>query len=81
MKRRSARPKHPRYPVLGDVHSVGRNSLLESGRILTPMPLFALSLAAFVAGTEIRVGVEDSLLSSRFAGEFREYRKSVLPHP
>jgi protein-S-isoprenylcysteine O-methyltransferase Ste14 len=37
----------------------------------------AVSLACFIAGTEIRVRSEDGLLESRFNERFREYQKAV----
>ncbi len=45
--------------------------------LLTPWQWAALSLALFVAGTEIRVYTEDGLLASRFGERFFEYRKRV----
>jgi protein-S-isoprenylcysteine O-methyltransferase Ste14 len=45
--------------------------------ILTPWQWAVLSLALFVAGTEIRVYTEDRLLASRFGERFFEYRKRV----
>jgi protein-S-isoprenylcysteine O-methyltransferase Ste14 len=38
---------------------------------------FVVALALFVAGTEIRVRVEDKLLAGRFGDEFRAYRRST----
>lgn len=54
--------------------------LCGTGMLVTPMLFFALSVALFLAGTEIRVRVEDSLLDSRFANSFRDYRKSVAAY-
>jgi protein-S-isoprenylcysteine O-methyltransferase Ste14 len=34
-------------------------------------------LALFIAGTEIRVRLEDKLLAERFGDEFRDYRRST----
>jgi protein-S-isoprenylcysteine O-methyltransferase Ste14 len=36
-----------------------------------------VSLALFLAGTEIRVRTEDRLLASRFPDAFRDYRRKV----
>jgi protein-S-isoprenylcysteine O-methyltransferase Ste14 len=36
-----------------------------------------ISLALFIAGTEIRVHTEDGLLASRFGDRFLEYKKRV----
>ena len=38
---------------------------------------FVVGLIFFIAGTEIRVRVEDRLLADRFGEEFREYRRST----
>jgi protein-S-isoprenylcysteine O-methyltransferase Ste14 len=51
--------------------------LLATGIIVTPWWLLSLSLFVFAAGTEIRVRIEDQLLSSRFGQQFRDYRHSV----
>lgn len=51
--------------------------LLGTGFIVTPLPLLALSVLLFLAGTEIRVRVEDKLLESRFGDQFREYKRTV----
>lgn len=39
--------------------------------------LFAVSTVMFLAGTEIRVRVEDSLLEARFGEQFWKYRRST----
>jgi protein-S-isoprenylcysteine O-methyltransferase Ste14 len=39
--------------------------------------LFVVATALFLAGTEIRVRVEDRLLAARFAEQFEEYRRST----
>jgi protein-S-isoprenylcysteine O-methyltransferase Ste14 len=39
--------------------------------------LFLLSTGVFIAGTEIRVRIEDKLLASRFGERFRKYQQSV----
>lgn len=54
--------------------------LCGTGMLVTPVPFFALSLAIFLAGTEIRVRVEDSLLAARFANDFRDYRDAVAAY-
>lgn len=51
--------------------------LLATGLMLTPWLLFAIALVIFLAGTEIRVRIEDGLLASRFGEEFQAYRKEV----
>jgi protein-S-isoprenylcysteine O-methyltransferase Ste14 len=42
----------------------------------TPLT-FAVALALFIAGTEIRVRIEDKLLAERFGEEFRAYLHST----
>jgi protein-S-isoprenylcysteine O-methyltransferase Ste14 len=54
--------------------------LLGTGLAATPLYLLGIAVALFVAGTEIRVRVEDSLLESRFGGRFREYRAQVAAY-
>jgi protein-S-isoprenylcysteine O-methyltransferase Ste14 len=43
----------------------------------TPPLLFAIATAVFLAGTEMRVRIEDRLLEARFGEQFREYRHST----
>lgn len=51
--------------------------LIGTGLMITPWPLFLLSTVVFLAGTEIRIRIEDKLLASRFGERFREYQQSV----
>jgi protein-S-isoprenylcysteine O-methyltransferase Ste14 len=51
--------------------------LLGTGLMITPLPLLSLSVLVFMAGTEIRVRLEDRLLASRFGDRFRDYQRSV----
>jgi len=51
-----------------------------TGLLVAPMPLFALCLAILIAGTEIRVRLEDSLLASRFGDDFRSYQTQVAAY-
>jgi protein-S-isoprenylcysteine O-methyltransferase Ste14 len=51
--------------------------LLGTGFMVTLLSLLALSAIVFIAGTEIRVRIEDSLLTSRFGDRFRDYQRSV----
>ena len=44
--------------------------------VATPVT-FVVALALFVAGTEVRVHVEDTLLAGRFGEEFAEYRRTT----
>jgi protein-S-isoprenylcysteine O-methyltransferase Ste14 len=50
---------------------------LGTGFMLAPLLLLALSLVVFMAGTQIRVRIEDKLLASRFGDPFREYQRRV----
>jgi len=50
--------------------------LLGTGLLLTPAPLLMGAVVVFIAGTEIRVRIEDRLLASRF-NEFEGYRRRV----
>lgn len=50
---------------------------LGTGILVAPWWLLLISIALFLAGTEIRVHVEDGLLSSHFGGRFHAYRQSV----
>jgi protein-S-isoprenylcysteine O-methyltransferase Ste14 len=51
--------------------------LLGTGFMITPWLLFTVSTVLFIAGTEIRVHIEDNLLASRFGDSFREYQQRV----
>jgi protein-S-isoprenylcysteine O-methyltransferase Ste14 len=50
---------------------------IGTGFMLAPLLLLALSLVVFMAGTQIRVRIEDRLLASRFGDRFREYQRRV----
>ncbi|MEO8370576.1 MAG: isoprenylcysteine carboxylmethyltransferase family protein [Candidatus Solibacter sp.] len=62
-----------RHPIYSSMLAMLVSTLLLS----TPWKLAILSLALFVAGTEIRVYTEDRLLASRFGPEFFKYQKRV----
>jgi protein-S-isoprenylcysteine O-methyltransferase Ste14 len=51
--------------------------MLGMAAIATTLVYFAIALALFIAGTEIRVRLEDKLLAERFGDEFRDYRRST----
>jgi protein-S-isoprenylcysteine O-methyltransferase Ste14 len=51
--------------------------LLATGFMIGRFPLLALALIVFLAGTEIRVRIEDGLLASRFGGVFLDYQRRV----
>ena len=48
--------------------------------IIAPWPLFLGSLILFVAGTEIRVRMEEKLLAAQFGEEFQEYKRAVTAY-
>lgn len=62
-----------RHPIYASLFAILLSTLL----LLTPWRWIAVSVALFLAGTEIRVRTEDGLLHSRFGGEFSAYRKRV----
>lgn len=62
-----------RHPIYTSMLCV----LLGTGVVITPWWLLSVSLVVFLAGTEIRVRVEDRLLDSRFGERFQKYRSSV----
>ncbi len=62
-----------RHPIYTSMLCV----LFGTGFMITPLPLLVLSALVFIAGTEIRVRIEDSLLASRFGDRFRDYQRSV----
>ena len=51
--------------------------LLGTGFLITPLPVLLIATVLFMVGTEIRVRIEDRLLSSHFGEEFDNHRKSV----
>ena len=62
-----------RHPIYASLLSLLLCTLL----LLTPWQWWPVSLALFLAGTEIRVRTEDRLLESRFQDTFRTYRRTV----
>ncbi len=48
-----------------------------TGLMMTPPLLFAIAAVFFIAGTEIRVRIEERLLASRFGSTFADYRRRV----
>ncbi|MGH9410365.1 MAG: methyltransferase family protein [Vicinamibacterales bacterium] len=51
--------------------------LVGTGLLLTRLALLPVGIAFFLAGTEIRVRIEDRLLASRFGADFEAYRRGV----
>jgi len=62
-----------RHPIYASLLAM----TLSTGLVLARWPWLLAALALSIAGTEIRVGVEDRLLASRFGAEFSAYRKST----
>ncbi len=65
-----------RHPIYASMFAM----LLGTGFLIARWPLFALSLALFVAGTEIRVRIEDALLAGHFGSKALEYQKQVAAY-
>ncbi len=51
--------------------------LLGTGFLITSAPLLLIATVVFVAGTEVRVRIEDGLLASWFHDEFLSYQSRV----
>ena len=51
--------------------------LLSTLLLLTPWHWFAVSLALYIVGVEIRIHGEERLLARRFGEEFQRYRRDV----
>jgi protein-S-isoprenylcysteine O-methyltransferase Ste14 len=62
-----------RHPIYTSMLCV----LLGTGFLVAPIYLFAPAILVFLAGTEIRMRVEDRLLASRFGKQFREYQRNI----
>jgi protein-S-isoprenylcysteine O-methyltransferase Ste14 len=62
-----------RHPIYASLLAILGSTLF----LFTPWEWTLVSLALFVAGTEIRVAAEDGLLESRFGARFSEYRGRV----
>lgn len=62
-----------RHPIYTSLLAI----LVSTLFLLTPWQWACVSLALFIAGTEIRVYTEDNLLASRFGKLFFDYRKRV----
>ncbi|HEY1802566.1 MAG TPA: isoprenylcysteine carboxylmethyltransferase family protein [Terriglobales bacterium] len=65
-----------RHPIYASMFSI----LLGTGFMITSKWLFIAAVALFIAGTEIRVRIEESLLGSRFGDEFVSYRSRVAAY-
>jgi protein-S-isoprenylcysteine O-methyltransferase Ste14 len=62
-----------RHPVYASLFLM----MLATGLLFARWPMLALSVALYIAGTEIRIHAEEGLLRARFGEEFEEYRRRV----
>jgi len=62
-----------RHPIYASMLAM----FLGTGLMVGIWPLFAVGLLLFVIGIEIRIGIEDQLLATRFGREFTDYRDRV----
>ena len=62
-----------RHPVYASLFIM----MLATGLLFARWPLLLLSIALYIAGTEIRIHAEEGLLRARFGDEFEEYRRKV----
>jgi protein-S-isoprenylcysteine O-methyltransferase Ste14 len=62
-----------RHPIYASMFAM----LLGTGALITRWRFLPVAIAFFVAGTEVRVRIEDGLLGSRFGETFAEYRRRV----
>jgi len=65
-----------RHPIFASLLA----ALLCTLLVLTPWQWCVVSLALFLAGTEIRIRTEEHLLASRFPDDFRDYRLKVYAY-
>ena len=70
---RSGPYRFVRHPIYTSMLCV----LLATGVLVAPTYLLLVAVALFLAGTEIRMRVEDQLLESQFGPQFRDYQRSV----
>jgi protein-S-isoprenylcysteine O-methyltransferase Ste14 len=70
---RSGPYRFVRHPIYTSMFCL----LLGTGFMITPPLLFIPAILIFLAGTEIRVHIEDKLLASRFSEDFRHYQHTV----
>lgn len=70
---RSGAYRYVRHPIYLSMLCV----MLATGLLSVPAVLLAAATVFHVAGTEIRVRVEDGLLAARFGDRFREYQRQI----
>jgi len=54
--------------------------LLANALLTSSLPLFAIGALCFIAGTEIRIHVEERLLAAHFGAQYGEYRRRVAAY-
>jgi len=62
-----------RHPVYASMFLM----MIATGLLFARWPMLLLAVVLYVAGTEIRIHVEEGLLRSRFGDEFENYRRRV----
>jgi len=62
-----------RHPVYASLFLM----MLATGLLFARWPLLLLSIALYIAGTEIRIHAEEGLLRTRFGEHFEDYRRKV----
>ncbi len=64
---------HVRHPIYAGMFGM----LLGTGFLLTSAPAFVLALLFFLAGTSVRIRIEERLMRSRFGGAYDDYAVRV----
>jgi protein-S-isoprenylcysteine O-methyltransferase Ste14 len=62
-----------RHPIYASLLAL----TLSTGVLISQWPWLLVGVAIFLAGTEIRVYIEEKLLAARFGKEFAEYKSRV----
>jgi protein-S-isoprenylcysteine O-methyltransferase Ste14 len=62
-----------RHPIYASMLAM----LLGTGFLVTRLGWLAVGVVFFVAGTEVRVHIEEALLTARFGAQYDEYRRRV----
>jgi protein-S-isoprenylcysteine O-methyltransferase Ste14 len=73
---RSGPYRFVRHPIYASMFC----TLLGTGFLITPKWLLVSAIVVFVAGTEIRVRVEERLLAPHFGGQFLDFKRTVAAY-
>jgi protein-S-isoprenylcysteine O-methyltransferase Ste14 len=73
---RSGPYRFVRHPIYASMFCI----LLGTGFLITPKWLLVSAIVVFVAGTEIRVRVEERLLAPHFGGQFLDFKRTVAAY-